>query len=231
MSSSSPEASPTSANGGSRHFSISRDKFAVDLPSPRLQLITNGNGVNGNGNLNSPNPLKSPNARRVQSFSREGILGSAQKARNLSQSSGDRESMTNGLQNRPTSDDGINPLKRRSTDAGVDYPRRRATIAVRSIPQNIVILLTWSNSVRSVGLENLDVMAPSQSANYAQSWEQNVYIGNQASNSMLETNLSWNTSLVSKVCFNRIWLAKRLAWLSRQDPHQSMEEPPSATMT
>jgi len=77
--------------------------------------------------------------------------------------------MTNGLQNRPTSDDGINPLKRRSTDAGVDYPRRRATIAVRSIPQNMVILLTWSNSVRSVDLENQDVMAPSQSANSAQS--------------------------------------------------------------
>jgi hypothetical protein len=67
----------------------------------------------------------------MQSFSREGILGSAQKARGLSQSSGDRESMTNGLQNgRQNSDDGINPLKRRSTDAGIDYPRRRATIAV-----------------------------------------------------------------------------------------------------
>jgi hypothetical protein len=113
----------------------SRDKFTIDIPSPRLQLVTNGNHVNGNGNLNSPNPLKSPNARRVQSFSREGILGSAQKARNLSQSSGDRESVTNGLnQNRQNSDDGINPLKRRSTDAGIDYPRRRATIAVGHVP-------------------------------------------------------------------------------------------------
>jgi hypothetical protein len=133
--SSSPEPSPTSAVGGGRTFSMSRDKFNMDIPnSPRLQLNTNGNhvnGVNGNGNLNSPNPLKSPNARRVQNFSREGILGSAQKARNLSQSSGDRESMTNGLnQNRQNSDDGINPLKRRNTDAGIDYPRRRATIAV-----------------------------------------------------------------------------------------------------
>lgn len=113
---------------------MSRDKFNIDIPnSPRLTLTTNGNhvnGVNGNGNLNSPNPLKSPNARRVQSFSRDGILGSAQKTRNLSQSSGDRESMTNGLnQTRQNSDDGINPLKRRSTDAGLDYPRRRATIA------------------------------------------------------------------------------------------------------
>ena len=143
--SSSPDASPTSASGGGRTFSMSRDKFTIDIPSPRLQLQTNGNGhINGNGTLNSPNPLKSPNARRVQNFSREGILGSAQKARNLSQSSGDRESMTNGLnQNRQPSDDGINPLKRRSTDAGIDYPRRRATIAVRFLPCQLCRLLTF----------------------------------------------------------------------------------------
>jgi len=102
---------------------MSRDNFAIELPSPRLSATTNGV-------IKSPNSLKSPNDRRALSFSREGILGSAQKARNLSQSSGDRESMANGLQNRKDSDDGINPLKRRSTDAGSDYPRRRATIAV-----------------------------------------------------------------------------------------------------
>ena len=127
--SSSPEASPTSVSGRSGQFSISRDKFSIDVPTPQLTLITNGNG-----SLHSPNPLKTPTARRLANFSREGILGSAQKARNLSQSSGDRESITNGLHNRQngngTSDDGINPLKRRSTDAGIDYPRRRATIAV-----------------------------------------------------------------------------------------------------
>jgi hypothetical protein len=82
--------------------------------------------------LKSPGALKSPTDRRTLSFSREGILGSAQKARNLSQSSGDRESASAGVHssNRKDSDDGINPLKRRSTDAGSDYPRRRATIAV-----------------------------------------------------------------------------------------------------
>lgn len=103
--------------------------------------------------MNSPS-LKSPaGARRMASFSRDGILGSAQKARNLSQSSGDREQIVSGLHggrhqtngntngngngnangnsnHNNTSDDGINPLKRRSTDAGIDYPRRRATIAV-----------------------------------------------------------------------------------------------------
>lgn len=37
--------------------------------------------------------------------------------------------MANGNQT-AVSDEGSNPLKRRNTDAGVDYPRRRATIAV-----------------------------------------------------------------------------------------------------
>ncbi|CAG8982045.1 hypothetical protein HYALB_00013836 [Hymenoscyphus albidus] len=124
MSNSSAENSPTSASGG-RAFSISTDgKFSIDMTSPRLQ-------VNTNGGLPSPslNPLKSPNSRRMAGFSREGILGSAQKARNLSQSSGDREPITNSNGNRQFDDDGITPMKRRNTDAGIDYPRRRATIA------------------------------------------------------------------------------------------------------
>lgn len=136
--SSSPEASPTSAVGGGKRFSMSREKFTVDIPSPHLSIITNGNG-----SLPSPNSLKSPNGRRVAHFSREGILSSAQKTRNLSQSSADRESITNGLQNRQNSDDGINPLKRRSTDAGIDYPRRRATIAVgNALSKKLFLLLT-----------------------------------------------------------------------------------------
>lgn len=97
----------------------SRDGFSIEIPSPQL------NPTNGNV-LKSPTSLKSG---RAPSFSREGILGSAQKARNLSQSSDNRPD-TNGNQH---SDDGsINPLKRRNTGAdSVDYPRRRATIAVR----------------------------------------------------------------------------------------------------
>jgi hypothetical protein len=149
---------------------MSRDKFQIDIPENHLTLVTNGNGQ-VNGNLTSPNPLKSPNARRVATFSREGILGSAQKARNLSQSSGDRESMTNGLQqNRQNSDDGINPLKRRSTDAGIDYPRRRATIAVcKSIFGNAFQLLITIDSARSVAPESHDVMERSQNVSSAQS--------------------------------------------------------------
>ena len=36
-------------------------------------------------------------------------------------------------------DDSSNPLKRRATDNGVDYPRRRATIAVRSLISSLLL--------------------------------------------------------------------------------------------
>jgi hypothetical protein len=125
MSNSSRDNSPAASETmQGKHYQMSRDNFAIDLP-PSPHLSATSNGV-----IKSPNALKSPTDRRGLSFSREGILGSAQKARNLSQSSGDRDSTTNGMQNRKDSDDGINPLKRRNTDAGSDYPRRRATIAV-----------------------------------------------------------------------------------------------------
>ncbi|KFX92161.1 hypothetical protein O988_07389 [Pseudogymnoascus sp. VKM F-3808] len=124
MSNSSRDNSPAASETmQGKHYQMSRDNFAIDLP-PSPHLSATSNGV-----IKSPNALKSPTDRRGLSFSREGILGSAQKARNLSQSSGDRDSTTNGMQNRKDSDDGINPLKRRNTDAGSDYPRRRATIA------------------------------------------------------------------------------------------------------
>jgi hypothetical protein len=192
MSSSSPEGSPSSGTG--QQYSRSRDKFMIDIPQSNLTLTTNGNINGGNGTLNSPNPLKSPNARRVASFSREGILGSAQKARNLSQSSGDRESMTNGAQNqnRQNSDDGINPLKRRSTDATIDYPRRRATIAV-SISQLDPLLLLTAPSARYVARENHDVMGANPSVNSAPSWAQNVSTGNRVSSSMQVINSSSST--------------------------------------
>lgn len=111
----------------------SREGFSIEIPSPQV------NATNGGNALKSPTSLKSA---RAASFSREGILGSAQKARNLSQSSDNRpETLANGMQNGQQSDDGgINPLKRRNTSAEVDYPRRRATIAVR------VDRFTWNVS-------------------------------------------------------------------------------------
>ncbi|RYP26118.1 hypothetical protein DL767_008158 [Monosporascus sp. MG133] len=115
----SPLSAGTASNSG-RPFPLpSRDSFAIDAPTPQLNTASNGS------------PLKSPSAAKIQrtSFSKDGILGAAQKARNLSQSSDTRSEQTiNGLQKIP-SDDGVNPLKRRNTEATVDYPRRRATIA------------------------------------------------------------------------------------------------------
>ncbi|KAK1771269.1 hypothetical protein QBC33DRAFT_146402 [Phialemonium atrogriseum] len=129
MSPSSTGDSPHSGSGavtgnqtGSRPFPLpSRDGFSIDIPSPQL---TASNGPN---NLKSPTSLKSA---RTPSFSREGILGAAQKARNLVQPSDNnrQDNMSNGP-HKTSSDEGMNPLKRRNTDAGVDYPRRRATIA------------------------------------------------------------------------------------------------------
>ena len=105
-----------------RQFPLPNRDFSIEIPSP--QLLASSNGVHS---LKSPTSLKSA---RTPSFSREGILGSAQKARNLSQSSENRpEHVSNGLQ-KASSEEGVNPLKRRNTDATVDYPRRRATIAV-----------------------------------------------------------------------------------------------------
>ncbi|KAK4126117.1 hypothetical protein N657DRAFT_679111 [Parathielavia appendiculata] len=115
------------AAGVSRQFPLPNRDFSVEIPSPQLAAAPNGANT-----LKSPNSLKAAAAARTPSFSREGILGSAQKARNLSQSSENRpESVQNGIP-KSTSEESINsinPLKRRNTDAAVDYPRRRATIA------------------------------------------------------------------------------------------------------
>ncbi|KAI4602965.1 hypothetical protein KJ359_008186 [Pestalotiopsis sp. 9143b] len=124
MSPSSTGDSPLSMGGTSssgRVFPLpNRDNFTVEIPP--LSVGANANG----SSLKSPNSAK---AARTTNFSRDGILGSAQKARNMSQSSEARpEQMTIELQ-KVSSDENMNPLKRRNTDATVDYPRRRATIA------------------------------------------------------------------------------------------------------
>jgi hypothetical protein len=181
MSNSSRDTSPTSEATQGRNYLMSRDNFAIELPSPRLQA--------SNGQLKSPNSLKSPTDRRAMSFSREGILGSAQKARNLSQSSGDRDSATAGLNSRKDSDDGINPLKRRSTDAGSDYPRRRATIAVCIFSVSPRGQRTnWLHSARFAGRESLAAMVRSPNAAFAWSSAQNASIVN------LESSLTQATS-------------------------------------
>ncbi|KAH9993663.1 hypothetical protein F4779DRAFT_230133 [Xylariaceae sp. FL0662B] len=117
----SPLSAGVASNSG-RPFPLpSRENFSIEVPSPQINPVTNGS------TLKSPTAIK---AQHTTGFSREGILGPAQKARNLSQSSEARpeQTSTNGMQ-KASSDEGGNPLKRRNTDATVDYPRRRATIA------------------------------------------------------------------------------------------------------
>ncbi|KFH42960.1 Quinic acid utilization activator-like protein [Hapsidospora chrysogenum ATCC 11550] len=122
MSPSSTDDSPPSATGtaapSTRHFPMpTRESFTIEMPNATLTAVPNGSNIG----LKSPND---PNPHHTPTITREGILGAAQKARNAAQVS---DSFSNGLA--PSSDDGSNPLKRRNTDAGVDYPRRRATIA------------------------------------------------------------------------------------------------------
>lgn len=129
MSPSSTGDSPLSATAPSasiRQFPLpARDNFTIDVSSA-MSAGLNGNG-NGNGIGNGTNSPANLKAQRTPSFSRDGLFGGNQKARHLSQVS---EAMSNGIVPREPSDDGINPLKRRNTDVGIDYPRRRATIAV-----------------------------------------------------------------------------------------------------
>jgi len=129
----------------------------------------------------------------MANFGREGgILGSAQKARNLSQSSGDREQIVNGIHGRHPassvqtngSEDGGNPLKRRSTDAGIDYPRRRATIAVSHQ------IFTFSctdvcHSARFADPESHDAMARNRNVSFAPSLGRTAYTESQESSSTL----------------------------------------------
>ncbi|CAI4216880.1 unnamed protein product [Parascedosporium putredinis] len=101
------------------------DSFTIDVPAGALSSVTNG-AVNS---IKSPTAIKT---QRAASFSREGILGAAQKARNLSQPNDTRsDSLLGGNHKGQQSDDGSssNPLKRRNPDSTPDYPRRRATIA------------------------------------------------------------------------------------------------------
>lgn len=185
--SSTGESPPTILNGHSapavsngRGFPLpSRDTFNIDIPTSQLNTS------------NPPSALKSPatvKSQRTPSFSRDSILGSALKAGASQRAdfSGDgRLGDPNGLQ-KVSSDEGSNPLKRRNTDAGVDYPRRRATIAVRcALPSrgHFFFLLPSEYrhkygrlrltrtpcicSVKYVAPANLGAMAPNRNASSA----------------------------------------------------------------
>ncbi|KAL1876576.1 hypothetical protein Daus18300_002820 [Diaporthe australafricana] len=118
----SPHSTTATATASAvRPFPVpTRDNFSIDMPTP-LMTATNGTGA-----LKSPTAVKN---QRHGSFSRDGVLGPPQKARHLSQSSDNRPEPMSVSMQKDDSEDSVNPLKRRNTDAGVDYPRRRATIA------------------------------------------------------------------------------------------------------
>ncbi|CAG7563937.1 unnamed protein product [Fusarium equiseti] len=108
-----------------RPFTVpARDTFSLELPISSMSSLAT---MSADTSLKSPVTYKN---QRTPSFSREAMLSTSQKARHLSQSSDNTrpDNMSNGAQ-KVSSDEGSNPLKRRNTETGVDYPRRRATIA------------------------------------------------------------------------------------------------------
>ncbi|KAM0297789.1 hypothetical protein HYE67_003274 [Fusarium culmorum] len=116
--SSTGESAHSISINSARPFTVpARDSFALDLPMSSLATMST------DASLKSPISYKN---QRTPSFS----MVTSQKSRHLSQSSDNNrpDNMSNGGQ-KVSSDEGSNPLKRRNTETGVDYPRRRATIA------------------------------------------------------------------------------------------------------
>ena len=109
----------------STHYSNS-NPFSISLPSA-AEAMDNPQpmGSPSAGSMRTPtHPLRSPTG----SLSAEGILGNAGRQRHMSTSSMDRDVAIEGI-DIPTSEPRPNPRKRPSSDA-LEYPRRRATIAV-----------------------------------------------------------------------------------------------------
>jgi hypothetical protein len=89
--------------------------------------------------------------------------------------------------------------KKRSNSELTEYPRRRATIAVRIFFLPLLrspyrsssgywLTREEHRSARYVAYERLDVTARARDVNFVQTWTQTVFTGNQASNSTLATN-------------------------------------------
>jgi hypothetical protein len=167
----SPDVSPVSAattNGG-----FPRDAFCLNLST-----LPDANSFVLKSALRSPHLLESPNG--LFSGSSSLINPFKKRPRNMSQSSGtDREmstdntppAQTNGIaptSNGTSSESRPSTKKRPSTDT-IDYPRRRATIAVQgpSLDTAYVQQLTRS-SVKYVVRGNHGATGRGQSADSAQ---------------------------------------------------------------
>jgi len=134
----SPDVSPVSAATTNGHFP--RDSFCLNIST----LPDAGNFMLKSA-LKSPHLLESPNGFSPTSGFMTGSF--KKRPRNMSQSSGtDREMSsdpTHPQNGAPPTSNGSEPRssnkKRPSTDT-IDYPRRRATIAVRHIPPVVIAL-------------------------------------------------------------------------------------------
>jgi hypothetical protein len=132
MSMSSGNGSPRSDIFHNYHYNM-HDNFSIDLPSPSLT-------ASSQGTMKTPSML-SPPEKRSLTFARDGILG-AQKVRKLSRTSSDRDVMQyrkapSNNKKSSDSDDGFSSLKRKTPESGIDYPRRRATIAVGTLDPHV----------------------------------------------------------------------------------------------
>jgi hypothetical protein len=97
--------------------------FSISVPPTSESPVENGYG-----DLKTPTrPMKSPNG----SFNADGIFGNGRGQRNsMTQSDTERENaVEDGMELGPSHETRPNPKKRPSSDA-IEYPRRRATIAV-----------------------------------------------------------------------------------------------------
>jgi hypothetical protein len=183
----SPDVSPVSAATTNGQFP--RDSFCLNLST----LPDSSNFVL-KSTLKSPHLLESPNGF----FPTNGVF--KKRPRNMSQSSGTDREMSNDAQPQPngggptsnSSEPRPNPKKRPSTDT-IDYPRRRATIAVFAhffafLGAQFSFRTNSSLSAKFAAQENLDATALGRSADFARSSMQSVFIGSPASSSMLGTS-------------------------------------------
>lgn len=113
---------------------VKKPSFSIAIPH-----ISDTASVTSNGSMKTPiNGLRSP---LLGDLGADGILGgSLGRSRTMSVSSLDQPDLAVDGIDIPTSDPRPNPKKRPSTDA-LEYPRRRATIAVSmdSDPRSAVL--------------------------------------------------------------------------------------------
>lgn len=189
----SPDISPVSAATTNGLFP--RDSFCLNLST-----LPDASNFMLKSALRSPHLLESPNGLF---FGGTGLNSYRKRPRNMSQSSGtDREMSTNGTppatsqtgSTAPvnTNSNGTNseqrpPNKKRPSTDTIDYPRRRATIAVLQL-NSLYLLTTDGCSARYAGPGNQDAMARGQNAGSVQSSTQNASTGSLGSSWTLATN-------------------------------------------